>query len=793
MKGSWLSAFAFLAMLSWPLAGHAQDRQVVPVGNGLPFSECVEAGVNGVLDSTPGGDDDVFSSQVIRSGQNGICETVPAGDDVHPSNGVVFGQGLPNADIIVSGLGGASDDGICDDPTVPAGDDVLLVPAGRSTPRRIAVLPGNNGTIDSSPSGDDVQSTVICPGGDLILDSTVAGGSDDLVVLGHPLCARAECAQNLACIIPGPDDVLQTTPDPADVAADYVSTGADGVSATAAVGDDVQKINVGEGTKEAGCVSAGPDGIAQTSLCGNNLIDVGEQCDGTTAPDCPTLCQSDCICPAAVCGNGVIESGEECDDGVNNSDTTPDACRTSCLLPFCGDGVTDPGNGENCDDGNNSNGDACVVGCVPAVCGDGFRWRSVEECDDGNLVSGDGCDANCMVEVEPGCGNGVIDGTCSAGKVGDPCSGDADCDTGPSSGDGACDLEQCDDGNSSNKDDCLNNCIPASCGDGFLRDKGSGPFEECDDGNTQAGDGCSATCEIECGNGVIDGACSQGTVGASCSTNADCDSAPSSGDGVCVTEECDIGIDGLCSATPPTCSSSCLLASCGNGVVECTEECDLGSANGQSGSGCSADCKRNLIGRREFIGRRECLGGWTLDSPPEDPKRKVQRCPEGSACDFDVNPNQCTFRVGFCLNRPEPLGCDAGNVISVDLRRLHVDRPLEAAAAETLTSAIAALGGGLASVPDRCRKGERHKICSIPDNSECDTYLGAGNGICDIGTGVTFSPVLTPVDLGGTQVTTCTPGMDIVVPVGGKFRVSSRVRRLKGRGDGDAIVVKCMP
>lgn len=66
----------------------------------------------------------------------------------------------------------------------------------------------------------------------------------------------------------------------------------------------------------------------------------------------------------------------------------------------CPDGDLDPG--EECDDGNDSNTDACLDTCVAASCGDGFVQGGVEECDDGNLDPGDGCDAGCAVEVDPG-------------------------------------------------------------------------------------------------------------------------------------------------------------------------------------------------------------------------------------------------------------------------------------------------------------------------------------------------------------------------------------------------------
>src|SRR5262249_876252 len=49
---------------------------------------------------------------------------------------------------------------------------------------------------------------------------------------------------------------------------------------------------------------------------------------------------------------------------------------------ICGNGVLDLG--EDCDDGNTDNTDACTSECQPATCGDGFVQAGVEACDDGN-------------------------------------------------------------------------------------------------------------------------------------------------------------------------------------------------------------------------------------------------------------------------------------------------------------------------------------------------------------------------------------------------------------------------
>ena len=67
--------------------------------------------------------------------------------------------------------------------------------------------------------------------------------------------------------------------------------------------------------------------------------------------------------------------------------------------PYCGDGNLDPG--EECDDGNNIDGDGCSAVCtIEPYCGDG-NLDPGEECDDGNNIDGDGCNADCMIE-EPG-------------------------------------------------------------------------------------------------------------------------------------------------------------------------------------------------------------------------------------------------------------------------------------------------------------------------------------------------------------------------------------------------------
>ena len=125
-----------------------------------------------------------------------------------------------------------------------------------------------------------------------------------------------------------------------------------------------------------------------------------------------------------VCGDGDVAGNEECDDGNTASG---DGCSSTCVVEFCGDGTTN--NGEECDDGNADDDDACGNDCLEPVCGDGeLEGNEVceapfaancdpslcqiigicgdgivgnsagEECDDGNNVDGDGCSASCTEE-----------------------------------------------------------------------------------------------------------------------------------------------------------------------------------------------------------------------------------------------------------------------------------------------------------------------------------------------------------------------------------------------------------
>ena len=151
-----------------------------------------------------------------------------------------------------------------------------------------------------------------------------------------------------------------------------------------------------------------PDCLSGTSSAESTArAGIGKACNGLTGADvgsCSPL--PDCVISSAMttasdlarygygpCGDGIrdADAGEQCDDG---NDVNTDACA-SCKNATCGDGFVEAGV-EECDDGNTDDTDACAQ-CKNATCGDGFVEAGVEECDDGNDVPDDGC-TNCKAD-----------------------------------------------------------------------------------------------------------------------------------------------------------------------------------------------------------------------------------------------------------------------------------------------------------------------------------------------------------------------------------------------------------
>lgn len=283
-----------------------------------------------------------------------------------------------------------------------------------------------------------------------------------------------------------------------------------------------------------------------TPLYWSNLAGTGTFADyATIACSTPTTC-----------GDGTLDVGEQCDDG--NMDDT-DACTNRCRNAVCGDSIVRYGI-EACDDGNTDNTDSCLSFCASASCGDGFVFAVVEDCDDGNLDDTDACLTDCSAAS---CGDGFL-------RAG---------------------FEDCDDGNTDDTDMCVGRCTLAVCGDGFVL----AGTEECDDADNDESDACLGDCtSASCGDGFVQTgveACDDGNMVDDDACNNMCMGAPC-GDGIVNgTEECDDMNDDDTDA----CLSTCAAAACGDGYVQTgVEGCDDG--NTDSGDGCGATCATEVPG-----------------------------------------------------------------------------------------------------------------------------------------------------------------------------------------------------
>ncbi len=332
---------------------------------------------------------------------------------------------------------------------------------------------------------------------------------------------------------------------------------------------------------------------------------------------------SDDDASGAVCGNGIVEAGEDCDDGNN---LNGDGCSGSCMdesTSECGNGTVETG--EECDDGNTTNGDGCSATCQDEStpeCGNG-TVETGEDCDDGNTTNGDGCSATCQDESTPECGNGTVETgeDCDDGNTtdGDGCSATCQDESTPECGNGTVETgEDCDDGNSDNTDACPDGtggtCLDATCGDGFVHTGTEG----CDDGNLTDGDGCSATCELEnCGNGTVE-----------------------------TGEDCDDGNDDNTDACPDGTGGTCLDAVCGDGFIwDGHEECDDGNLT--DGDGCSTTCISEICGDGTLQGGEACDDGNLTDGDGCESDCTVTICGDPADCG-DVNSFICDVNTQTC-------------------------------------------------------------------------------------------------------------------------------------------------
>lgn len=332
-----------------------------------------------------------------------------------------------------------------------------------------------------------------------------------------------------------------------------------------------------------------------------------EELEGTLCPGGTVLCGADykCVdktlgegyeCTRMACGDGKREeaSGEQCDDGNN---LNGDGCGSTCKLEECGNKVRDPG--EPCDPSAGDKG--CNKNCTLGSCGDG-KLDALEACDPGQndqLPASRACRKDCTGTLL--CGNGRLDD----GEECDPSIEDA------------------------GQVNCGPTCLFPACGNG-VRDTG----EACDDGNREEDYTCSADCSSDntCGNGLIDNrfgpgdprneACDDGQRTDSkgcknaCKTATGCKNNKKDS-----WEECDPTAPGT---EPGDCDDDCSRPQCGDGKVnvKAGEQCEpqeegrIGEQAPIDQAGNTAQCNSVSAGRAACQ-KPACGDGWVNEAAGE--------------------------------------------------------------------------------------------------------------------------------------------------------------------------------
>jgi cysteine-rich repeat protein len=89
-----------------------------------------------------------------------------------------------------------------------------------------------------------------------------------------------------------------------------------------------------------------------------------------------TMSTTTTILTLSICGNLIVDDGEQCDipgeTGEYSQTIAGRQCDVDCSFgPYCGDGVLQTPFGEQCDDGNNEDGDFCSALCKVEPAGSG--------------------------------------------------------------------------------------------------------------------------------------------------------------------------------------------------------------------------------------------------------------------------------------------------------------------------------------------------------------------------------------------------------------------------------------
>jgi cysteine-rich repeat protein len=286
-------------------------------------------------------------------------------------------------------------------------------------------------------------------------------------------------------------------------------------------------------------------------------------------------------------------------------------------------------------------------------------------------------------------------------------------------------------------------CTMPVCGNSIV--EGS---ETCDDGNSTNGDGCDNDCTY------------------SCTMTSDCDdSEPCNGDETCnttthvCTNPADLSDGTSCGGTNVCRGGSCVAPSCGNTIVEGSEDCDDG--NSTNGDGCDNDCtysctaaadcddgddcngtescnttthvcaggtalgdgtvcdRDGMAGTRDICLSSTCVASNCGDSYVDDMMGGTEECDDGNSTAGDGCENDCTFTCTMDAD------CDDGDPCN---------------GSESCTGSMTCMAGMDAADGTMCDRGMMTRdLCLMGScaQSQCgDGYLDTGASppeVCDDG------------------------------------------------------------
>ncbi len=399
------------------------------------------------------------------------------------------------------------------------------------------------------------------------------------------------------------------------------------------------------------------------------------------------------------CGNGVLDPGEECDDG---NDVDGDCCSSTCRFEHAGSTCADDGNG--CTDDVCDGAGACTHPNNTAPCDDGLFCTVGDVCKDGvcggttrdcaavrNDCNDAVCDenANACVPVPKADGTSCSDGSactrtdaCVAGRCvggdpvvcapGDQCRQDGVCDPAT----GVCTNAPRPDGTSCDDGDACTRrdaCVAGSC-------RGADPVRCEADACHEAG-----TCD------PATGLCS----GATRPDGTACDDG-----NVCTAGD-------VCRAG--TCTGVALPDRDHDGICDAADDCpDFADPEQRDadhdGVGDRCECTDTAPGHCIPGGgdaRSDCLVEWNptgpvVLTPNKHGVRAVLRCVDGDpSCDRDGTVDgKCTFGIALCLANADPRlhGCRPSDVRSLQLLGPSFDAGASTLARTNTLAVVRALG-----------------------------------------------------------------------------------------------------